>query len=266
MVDETLTVTDLPRRRPTVLMYHGFSVGSRADDPYDLHVSDTQLALQLDHLRRSRWTTVDLDRYLSVLDGASCPSRSVLVTIDDALRSVLDVAAPLLAAAGVPAVLFVPPGLLGGTTTWLQQQPREPLLDGEGLRAAQQHGIDIGVHGWDHSSMAGMSDADLRRSTVQARDAVADVTGRRPRAFAYPYGDHDRRAVAAVAAAGYEVGFSVYKDAGRHALSRTDVKPRDSVAALRLKLACGPRYRVAWRAAGVVGPTRRLLRVGAQRV
>lgn len=266
MRDETLHVADLPRRRPTVLMYHGFSAGRRADDPYDLHVSDTALREQLWHLRAAGWTTLDLDGFLAALDGGVCPPRSVLVTIDDALTSVVDIGVPVLREAGVPAVLFAPAALVGGTTTWLAEQPDEPILTGEQLRAVQDDGVEIGVHGWDHASMAGMSDADLRRSTREARDTLADATGRRPRAFAYPYGDYDARAAAAVAAAGFEVGFSVYRDGGRHALSRTDVKPSDSVTALRLKLACGPRYRAMWRAAGLARPVRRLLRAGAQRV
>ena len=246
-------------------MYHGFTGAEPVNDPYDLHVPATALAAQLELLRRCRWTPLDLDGYLAALDGGRVPRRSYLVTVDDALRSVLDHGAPVLRQAGVPSVLFVPAGLVGGTTTWLPRSPGVPLLDADGLRAVQDLGVEVGVHGWDHARMAGMDDAQLRRSTVEAREALADLTGRAPRAFAYPYGDLDERAVAAVARAGFDVGFSVYRDAGRHALSRTDVKPADSLTALRVKLAAGPRYRVAWRALGHAGPVRGRVRAAAQR-
>lgn len=251
-------------RRPTVLMYHGFSVGRRPHDPYDLFVSDTALRAQLDHLRR-RWVPLELDGYLAALDGGPAGRRRCLVTIDDALQSVCTVGAPLLVAAGVPAVLFVPTALLGRTTTWLPEQPDDPLLTDDELRQLAACGIEAGVHGADHTAMAGMTDVELHRHTVETREALADVTGVLPRAFAYPYGDLDERAVAAVAAAGYAVGFSVYRDRGRHALSRTDVKPADSLTALRLKLAFGPRYRCVWRASGMVKPLRKQLRRSAQR-
>jgi len=252
------------RWKPTVLLYHGFSVGPRVDDPYGLVVSENSLRAQLVYLRTHRWTPLDLDEYLRALDSRGRTERSFLVTIDDALQSVADVGAPLLAEAAVPSVLFAPCGLLGGRTAWLDEQPNEPILSAGTLSGLQSLGVEIGVHGWDHASMADMSDADLRRNTVEARDAIADVTGSAPRAFAYPYGDYDDRTIDAVARAGYTVAFSVYSDRGRHAISRSDVKPGDSLTAFRCKLI--PRYRAIWRAAGVAKPVRRLLRVGAQHI
>lgn len=246
-------------------MYHGFSVGPAPHDPYDLIVPEDALRSQLAHLRAAGWTPVDLDGYLDTLDGGGSSRRQYLVTIDDALRSVLEVGAPVLAEHGIPSVLFAPAGLLGATTTWLELQPDAPILTADELRTVAAMGVEIGVHGWDHASMAGMSDVDLRRSTADARDTVADVTGVRPRAFAYPYGDYDDRAISAVAAAGFDVGFSVYADAGRHAVSRTDVKPKDSVTTLKAKLAFGRHYRRAWRVAGFAGPVRRALRSFSQK-
>ena len=260
------TTSSLPRRRPTALMYHGFSVGPAPHDPYDLIVPEASLREQLQHLRSSGWQAVDLDGYLHALASGRSDRRSYLVTIDDAFRSVLTVGAPVLAQLGVPSVLFTPAGLLGGTSAWLDRQPDEPILTADELRAVAAMGVEIGVHGWDHASMAAMSDADLVRSTVTARDTLADVTGVRPRAFAYPYGDYDARAVAAVAAAGFDVGFSVYSDAGRHAVSRTDVKPQDSLTTMKVKLAFGARYRQAWKVAGLAGPVRRALRASSQKV
>lgn len=244
-------------------MYHGFSDGPRADDPYHLVVSRQNLQAQLEMLRRLKWEPLDLDRYLRALDAGGQRERSFLVTIDDALASVAEHGAPVLARAGVPSILFTPPGLLGGTTSWLEEQPDEPILSPQALRALHEDGMGMGVHGWDHADLAGMDDATLRRNTVEAREAVADVTGTLPRAFAYPFGSWDRRALEAVVRAGYDVAFSVYEDGGRHAISRADVKPGDSLTAVRLKLV--PHYRVLWRAAGVVKPARRLLRRLAQR-
>jgi peptidoglycan/xylan/chitin deacetylase (PgdA/CDA1 family) len=260
--DEETCVT-LLRWRPTVLMYHGFSAGRRAHDPYHLVVPVESFRDQLGHLRSKGWTALDLDGYLAAVDRGGRPDRSYLVTIDDAMSSVAEHAVPVLAAAGVPSVLFTPPGLLGLTTRWLEEMPDEPILDAASLRSLHDEGVEIGVHGWDHLTMAGMTDADLRRHTADARDAVADVTGVQPRSFAYPFGDYDARAIDAVARAGYEVAFSVYTDSGRHAISRSDVKPDDSLTAFRVKLL--PRYRMVWRAAGVAKPLRAALRKTAQR-
>lgn len=251
---------------PTVLLYHGFSRGCRLDDPYHLHLSDEAFRAQLQHLSARGWQPLDLDGYLGALKSGRLARRQYLLTIDDALQSVHDIAIPLLAQAAVPAVLFAPAGLLGSTTTWLAEQPDEPIMTADELRAADEAGVEIGVHGWGHASMLSASDCELQRSTRDARAAIADVLGHPPRAFAYPYGDYDARAIAAVASAGFEVGFSLYRDAGRFAISRADVKPADSVTALRVKLAFGPHYRRAWAVAGTVPPIRGLLRNVTQRV
>jgi peptidoglycan/xylan/chitin deacetylase (PgdA/CDA1 family) len=250
------------RRRPVSLMYHGFSAGPRDDDPYDLFVSDTALDAQLTWLRDKGWRPLDLDAYLATWDRGRAGS-DYLVTIDDGFTSVATVGAPVLARHGVASVLFVPPALLGATTHYLDQTPDEAILDADALRALPAQGVEIGVHGLDHTSMLGLSDAELETQTRGAREALADVTGVLPRSFAYPFGDFDPRAVRAVERAGYDVGFSVYSDAGRHAISRVDVKPGDTLAALRVKLV--PGYRRIWRAAGAVKPLRRALRSVAWR-
>ena len=243
------------RHRPVVLMYHGF--GETSADPYDLFVAEPALRSQLDYLARRRWRPLDLDGYLAAWSRGRA-GRDYLVTIDDGFTSVATVAAPVLANRGVPSVLFVPPALLGGTTAYLGKSPTEPLLDGDALRELPATGMEIGVHGLDHTSLAGLSDADLLRHTREAREALADVVGTPPRAFAYPFGDWDARAAKAVEAAGYDVAFSVYDDGGRYAVSRVDVKPHDTLTALRVKLL--PGYRVLWRAAGHAKPLRRALR------
>jgi hypothetical protein len=76
-----------------------------------------------------------------------------------------------------------------------------------------------------------------------------------PRAFAFPFGAFDRRACQAVAAAGFEVAFSVFDDAGRFAISRVDVNATDNGPSFRLKLV--PGYRRWWRASTQLGPLRR---------
>jgi hypothetical protein len=53
-----------------------------------------------------------------------------------------------------------------------------------------------------------------------------------------------------VQAAGFQVGFSVFRDAGRHAISRVDVNARDDIRSFRLKLL--PGYRLLWRLSGSV--------------
>ena len=244
----------LPRRRPLVLMHHGFTDRPRADDPEGLFVTLSALEAQLDQLLNRGWRALDLDGYLSALSSASRARRAFLLTMDDGFASVTGVAEPLRRR-GVPAVLFVPTELVGRTAAWLPHPADEPLLDGGELRQLSASGIEIGVHGLDHRPMTGLDDAELRRQCLEARTCLADLVGRPPRAFAYPYGVFDRNAQRAVEAAGYQIAFSVHDDAGRFAISRVDVNAFDTLLSFRLKTL--PPYRRMWRLAGHLGPLRR---------
>jgi peptidoglycan/xylan/chitin deacetylase (PgdA/CDA1 family) len=242
-------------RRPVVLMYHGFAAARRAEDRENLLVPVDALQDQLAHLRRRGFRALDLDGYLAALDRRARPGRCFLFTADDGYRSFATMAVPLLAAAGVPSVLFVPPAVLGGTSSWVPEIADEPLLDPGELRALTGEGVEVGVHGLDHTCLAGLDDAELTRQTRDAREQVADMTGRLPRAFAYPFGAFDRRARQAVASAGFELAFSVFDDAGRYAISRVDVNASDNLPSFRLKLV--PGYRRWWRLSNRLGPVRR---------
>ena len=244
-------------------MHHGFTREPRDDDPEGLFVTEAALRSQVDYLLRHRWTPLDLTGYLNVLDGAHRPGRAFLLTVDDGYVSFADIAAPILAQSGVPSVLFVPSGRIGRTASWLPEPAEEPLLDAVALRHLAAAGVEIGAHGNDHRPLRGLDDAEMRRQCVEVREALADVTGRLPRVFAYPYGVFDQRARMAVAAAGYEAAFSVHDDAGRFAISRVDVNASDDLGTFRLKLV--PGYRRLWRLAGHLGPMRRTVRRAVSR-
>jgi peptidoglycan/xylan/chitin deacetylase (PgdA/CDA1 family) len=86
-------------RRLAVLAYHGIGDAGR-------------FAQQLDHLRRDA-TPVSLEEVMRCIDaGGGLPHRAVLVTFDDADRSHLEVALPLMRERDVPGVAFVVTGLL----------------------------------------------------------------------------------------------------------------------------------------------------------
>jgi peptidoglycan/xylan/chitin deacetylase (PgdA/CDA1 family) len=230
-------------RRPAVLMYHGFTPERpRADDPHHLFVPVPDLVAQLAMLRHQGWRPLDVDGYLA---SRRSMRRSFLLTVDDGLVSVADLALPVLRDAGVPIVLFVPSHLMGRTAAWLPEPAGEPLLDAAELRALVGEGVEIGVHGADHTALLGLDDEALHHQVVASREALADLIGVRPRTFAYPFGAFDDRSLAAVERAGYDVAFSVFTDAGRHAVSRVDVNATDTARSLRVKLL--PGYRVAHR-------------------
>jgi peptidoglycan/xylan/chitin deacetylase (PgdA/CDA1 family) len=241
-------------------MYHGFCDEAVEEDPYFLLVPRQHLT---DHLRDVAPTALDLDGFLRASAGRPSRPRGHLVTIDDGYRSVLHVGAETFARAGVAPLLFVPPALITDPpVSGRDGMGAEPLLTPDELRQLIAHGFEIGVHGLDHSTMIGLSDAELRRQTLTARDDLADITGVRARAFAYPLGIVDSRAADAVRSAGYDVAFSVSADLGRWGVPRVGIAPADSGTAFRFKLS--PWYDVAWRVTKPLTGMRRRVRPALQ--
>lgn len=233
-------------RAPVVLMYHGFCEARRSDDPENLLVEVAAFEAQLRFLRDHGWEPLTLGRWLDIDAGrAPRPSRSFLVTIDDALASVLELALPVMERWCVPGLVLAPVGLVGRTAEWLPEPPDLPLATRDELVACAGDLVEVGLHGWDHTSMVGCSPDELDLQVRRGRDELEGWFGRRPRAFAYPFGDHDERAREAVADAGFEVGFSVFDDVGPMAVSRVDVNATDTLASFRIKVL--PGYRRAWR-------------------
>jgi peptidoglycan/xylan/chitin deacetylase (PgdA/CDA1 family) len=235
-------------RMPRVLMYHNFGHPPAAGDPEHLFVPEETFRAHLSLLAERGWRALRLDEFLATLDGAPAPRKSYLLTIDDGHESVLRTAAPILAEAGIPSVLFVPPGVLGGPITWNPVYAAERLSSRAEIATLAGTAMEVGVHSWDHSRMADMDAEALRLQVVRAREVVTEMMGYLQRSFAYPFGTHDRPARAAMADAGYQVSFAVARENGRFAVDRVFVKGTDSMAVFRFKLSLA--YRFASRVAG----------------
>lgn len=86
----------------TCVSYHHFE---RTSSPLTRHLrvatTPDTFARHLTYFRRC-YTPISIDRLIS----GDIPPRALLITIDDAYRSVLEIAAPMLRDAGMPAVLM----------------------------------------------------------------------------------------------------------------------------------------------------------------
>lgn len=88
----------------------------------------------------------------------------------------------------------------------------ENIMDGGELRQAAAHPLlTLGAHTVSHRGLASLPDDAILDELNQSADYVASLTGKRPRAFAYPYGDQ-RSATDRTAAyaqwAGFELSFT----------------------------------------------------------
>jgi peptidoglycan/xylan/chitin deacetylase (PgdA/CDA1 family) len=213
-----------------------------------LHVPAAHLAEHLD-VARQLCTPVTLSQIVDAIEGRSpLPPRAVHFTFDDGYRSVLTRALPLIERADVPASVFVCASpSRNGTAFWYDAMAREhgdrevvalrdggqadweavvarwsppvkaddelATLTGQEVAALGAHPlVEIGSHTGTHLPLAQIPAERQRTEIAAGIDCVAEWTGRRPRAFAYPIGrpdhDYDAQTMRLVREAGVSVAFT----------------------------------------------------------
>jgi peptidoglycan/xylan/chitin deacetylase (PgdA/CDA1 family) len=166
----------------------------------------------LDRLRRAGFQFVDANEFLRFLHGqGGLPRRPLLLTFDDGYTGMLDIVLPILEEKGIPAVMFAVSGRLGGVNQWEETTGAPPLLllDADGLRKLAESGIEIGAHSRTHCRLTRVSDDELAEEIAGSVADLEQLGLKRPRLFAYPYGEVDPRVCLAVQEVGLQAAFTV---------------------------------------------------------
>ncbi len=215
-------------RRPEgipILTYHGTPA-----DPSHLwwHDFKGQMSL-LEDLGRE---IVPLGAVVDLVSrGVPHERPAVALTFDDGWRNNLDVALPELARRGWPATIFVPSSFLD----------RRPFITRGELRDVADMGFDIGNHTATHPDVSTIGESRLTEELRIGSDTLAQVTGRAPRFFCYPFGRYDSISRDVVARFGFEGACSGRYDFNRpgddpFALARVLQEPQEGTRELRVRL------------------------------
>lgn len=170
-----------------VLLYHHVS----ADTPAATSVTPEMFHRHLDYLAAEDFHVLPLGEVLKTLaEGGRVPEKTVSITFDDAYRSILDQAMPLLIEKKWPFTVFV--------NTLAIDRGYRNYLGWDELRQLLGAGAEIGNHsdGHDHlvRRLPGESQQQWRKRVAEdilfaqqrlKNELAADVF-----LFAYPYGEH----------------------------------------------------------------------------
>jgi peptidoglycan/xylan/chitin deacetylase (PgdA/CDA1 family) len=96
----------LTRHKLRILAYHGFELHDESRFAPSMFMRPDTFAARLDLLRR-KYAVLPLGEAVDRLESGTLPSGAVAITIDDGFHSTAAVAAPLFAAAGLPATVYV---------------------------------------------------------------------------------------------------------------------------------------------------------------
>ena len=178
-----------------ILMYHRFG-----EDAYpSTSIRLAQFEEHIAKLTSGAYHVMALEEVAAALrDGTPLPDRTVVITIDDAYRSIYTEAFPRLQAAGLPFTVFVNTDSVGqvpGALTW------------DELRAMEEAGVAIGAHSASHAHMAAQDRGAMEEDLARMTAAFLAELGHVPALFAYPYGEYSAELVAMVEDAGYVAAF-----------------------------------------------------------
>jgi peptidoglycan/xylan/chitin deacetylase (PgdA/CDA1 family) len=171
-----------------------------------------------------------------------------VVTFDDGYTGVFDNAWPLLRKLGLPAMVFIPTGLVGrGEGFWwdhpsitrsetparryaclhdlrgdaqaigeamfdgprLTQPVAHPIADWATIARAAATGFELGAHSATHRNLTRIDDDALDWEISESRARLQAECGVAADCFAYPYGISNGRVQDAVRRAGYRVGVTL---------------------------------------------------------
>jgi peptidoglycan/xylan/chitin deacetylase (PgdA/CDA1 family) len=237
-----------------VLLYH--HVGpSRAGTFPELTVSAERFARHVRWLARRGYVGIRPADWLAwCRNGQGLPRRPVLLTFDDAYADLTTYALPVLRRHNFGGAVFVVTRHIGDENKWdrLRGSEAHRLMTADQIRDWAVRGIEFGAHGRTHADLTILSDRQLREEIDGSRNDLADVTGLKVPAFAYPFG-RTNEAVRNRVRAVFDCAFSCDEglntaSADRYGLCRSMVRPDDSTVALVCRVRFG-RYPVdKWRA------------------
>jgi GT2 family glycosyltransferase/peptidoglycan/xylan/chitin deacetylase (PgdA/CDA1 family) len=242
---------ELGARLPVLLYHH---VGPRRPGTYpELTISPERFERQIRWLARRGYVGIRPSDWRAWRLGAgTLPDKPVLLTFDDGYADLADFALPLLERHGFGGAVFVVTGEVGGTNRWDEERGAGTLrlMTADQIREWSTRGIEFGAHGRCHSNLTGLSDADLALELSGCASDLADLVGKPPAAFAYPYGYHDERVTERVRQI-FDLAFTCCEGMNDlrtdpHALQRTMVLPGDlrQDFAFRVRLGWSPLERL----------------------
>jgi peptidoglycan/xylan/chitin deacetylase (PgdA/CDA1 family) len=226
-----------------ILCYHAVS----EKFPASLSVSPRALRVQLGTLVRRGYRGATFSEALS----RPQEGKTLVITFDDAYRSVVRRGFPILAELGLPATVFAPTAFIGterpmgwdGIGRWHQTAHEAELVpcSWDELQMLVDAGWEVGSHTRTHPRLPELSDVELAIELRESRRDCEEHLGIPCSSIAYPYGAVDRRVADAVADAGYEFAAelpgSFRVPSGSLRSPRVGLYHRDATWRFRLKTA-----------------------------
>jgi peptidoglycan/xylan/chitin deacetylase (PgdA/CDA1 family) len=165
----------------------------RIDDRYPtdpITVTRTAFQSYLDFFK-SYFRVVSLSELLAKLERKADVSRNLVITFDDGYLDNWSVAAPELAARGLPACFFVTTGFIGSNKdAWWDaaRGVRTEWMTWDQVRGLHAAGFELGAHTTSHVNLGASDRATVLREITESKTQLEAATTSSVRHFSYPFG------------------------------------------------------------------------------
>jgi peptidoglycan/xylan/chitin deacetylase (PgdA/CDA1 family) len=179
-----------------VFMYHRFGEG----DYPSTNIALDQFKAHIAELTSGAYTVMGVPQIVSTLEaGNGLPDRAVGITIDDAYRSVYELAWPIFRENNIPFTVFV--------STEQLDDGFSNYMTWDMVRDLSKAGVTIGGHSQHHSHLPEIGIDAVKAELAHSAERFEQELGYIPEIFAYPYGEANAEVIAAVKDAGYKAAF-----------------------------------------------------------
>lgn len=206
-----------------ILMYHSFT-----EDPGEVNYTTVLMEDFRDQIAALKEAGYQTVTYRELMDyvrlGAALPEKPLLISIDDGYQNNIELAAPVLEAAGFSATIAVIGCSVGKTAYKDTGTPITPHFSLESAAPYVERGVlDIQTHSYDMHQVAsldgedcrqgvlrndGESEADylaaLRADVLQAKEQITAVLDVDCQIYTYPYGWYDTMSEVALHSLGFQ--------------------------------------------------------------
>ncbi len=183
LIPNTLQANNV-KNSAVIFMYHKFDVSQYPST----NITLKQFEEHLQEFSNSKYNVKSLDYIVDIIvNNGDLPDNTIGISVDDADRSFLTKAWPLLKKNGFPVTLFV------STNTISKNNKKYPNWDE--IRQLKNEGVTIGAHSHNHEHMSDLNIDELNNAIETSNKVFLKEIGEIPDLFAYPYGETDKKMI-----------------------------------------------------------------------
>jgi peptidoglycan/xylan/chitin deacetylase (PgdA/CDA1 family) len=233
----TAALRHLRNTRPVILGYHGIADCPRKDDEFMLQLPPAKFRAQLELMLSAGYRFVTVAELARRAAGRRPPAGLAAISFDDAMRSVLTAALPILTELGILATVYAPTDWLGRRSPWIGPGGDGTIMTEEELRRLAAAGWEVGTHTSTHADLSKLDYGACRREIDASCADLGTITGDRVQTLAYPFGRYGAPAIAAARDAGLRAAVATCSRSWEpYELTRAMIGSADPFPVVLLKL------------------------------